>query len=232
MRFRARDGGLKPASSTGNIRFSRSAHIAVRVESVRMGRLTPAAIGFRVHSGWAVVVVVTGSPRAPSVLDRRRIEIADRAIQGSVQPYHFAKELGLKKAESFLKRCADSSCALAHAALHKAIDDLGGAHEVVGCGILLGSGRPMTTLEATLASHAAIHSAEGELFREALIRASEQFGLSCQGVREKELYMVAAAKFGLPSDDLHRRVNELGKSLGPPWTQDEKGAALVGWLAM
>jgi hypothetical protein len=197
-----------------------------------MGRLTPAAIGFRVHSGWAAVVVVAGSPRAPSVLDRRRIEIADRAIQGSVQPYHAARELGLRRAESFLKRCSDSSCLLARAALDKTIDDLGGAHEVVGCGLLLGSGRPMTTLEATLASHAAIHSAEGELFREALIEASGQCGLSCKGVREKELYTVAAAKFGLPSDDLQRRVNDLGKSLGPPWTQDEKGAALVGWLAM
>ena len=126
----------------------------------------------------------------------------------------------------------DSSCSLAHAAVRKAIDDLGGSREMVGCGLLLGSGRPATTLEATLASHAAIHTAEGDLFREAVIHATRQCGLSCKGVREKELYTVAAAKFGLSSDELQERVNELGKSLGPPWTQDQKCAALAGWLAM
>src|ERR1700674_1068045 len=197
-----------------------------------MGRLTPAAIGFRVHSGWAALVIVAGSPLTPAVLDRRRIDLADRAIQGSVQPYHASKELGLEKAESFLKRCTDSSRSLARAALQKAIDDLGGARDVIGCGLLLGSGRPMTTLEATLASHAAIHTAEGHFFREALIHATGQCGLSCKGVREKELYTVAAARFRLPPDELQRRVNRIGKSLGPPWTQDQKGAALVGWLAM
>src|ERR1700724_3329232 len=102
-----------------------------------MRRRTPAAIGFRVHSGWAAVVVVAGSPLTPAVLDARRINIADRTIQGSMQPYHAAKELGLKKAESFLKLCTDSSCSLARAALHNAIHELGGAHEVIGCGILL-----------------------------------------------------------------------------------------------
>jgi hypothetical protein len=194
--------------------------------------MTPAAIGLRVHSGWAALVVVSGSPRSPSVLDRRRIEIADRAIPGSVQPYHAARELGLNKAESFLKRCADSSCSLARAALEKAIDDLSASHQVIGCGLLLGSGRPMTTLEATLASHPAIHTAEGEFFREALIQATRECGLSSKGVREKELYKVAAARFGLPSGDLEHRVNDLGKTLGPPWTQDQKCAALAGWLAM
>src|ERR1700680_4913840 len=82
----------------------------------QMPRLTRAAIGFRVHSGWAAVVAVAGSPLSPVVLDRRRIEIADRSIHGSVQPYHAAKELGMSKAESFLKRCSESSQALAQRA--------------------------------------------------------------------------------------------------------------------
>src|SRR5258706_10634530 len=197
-----------------------------------MAHPTPVAIGFRAHSGWAALVIAGGSPTAPMVLDRRRIEIADRKVRGSVQPYHEAKELGLTKAESFLRRCADSSRSLACAALRKVMHDLGEAHEVIGCGILLGSGRAMPALEAVLASHAAIHTAEGVFFREVLARAGEHCGLSCRGVREKELYSIAAEEFNIPSDDLQRRVNELGKSLGPPWTQDEKGAALVAWLAM
>ena len=181
-------------------------------------------LGFRVHSGWAAAVAVAGSPLSPVVLDRRRIELADRSIQGSVQPYHAAKELGMQKAESFLKRCAESSGALAK----KAIDDFRSHHQVAGCGILLSSGRLPATLEGTLASHAAIHTAEGEFFREAIKHACEQCGLSCRGVREKELLALAATKFGA----FQLRLNELGKTLGPPWRQDEKYAALVGWLAL
>src|SRR5436190_4036822 len=129
---------------------------------MRMNRPLPAAIGFRVHSGWAAAVVVAGSPRTPAVLCRSRIEIADRTIPGSVQPYHAAKTLGLKQAESLLKRCTDSSRSLALAALQKLIDDLGAAHKVIGCGLLLGSGRQMKSLETTLASNDAIHTEDGD----------------------------------------------------------------------
>jgi hypothetical protein len=190
-----------------------------------MPRLTPAAIGFRVHSGWAVAVAVSGSPLSPVVLDRRRIEIADRSIRGSVQPYHAAKELGMPKAESFLKRCSESSQGLAQKAIH----DLRGRHQVIGCGILLSSGRLPVTLEETLASHAAIHTAEGEFFREVIRRACDECGLSCMGIREKELLALAAPKFGA---DVQLRLNEVGKTLGPPWRQDEKYAALVAWLIL
>jgi hypothetical protein len=32
--------------------------------------------------------------------------------------------------------------------------------------------------------------------------------------------------------ELERRVQEMGKPLGPPWTQDQKYAALVAWMAL
>jgi hypothetical protein len=193
-----------------------------------MAHKTPAAIGFRTHSGWAALMVVAGSPDAPVILERRRIEIADRGIKGSVQPYHAAKELGIKTAADFLERCMDASRSMAK----HAIGELAEALKVVRCGIVLGSGRPSPSLEATLASHAAIHTAEGEFFRRALMEASEQCGLSCRGVREKELYAVAGAEFGMSGEVLVRCVNEIGKIIGPPWTQDQKCAALVGWVAI
>jgi hypothetical protein len=36
----------------------------------------------------------------------------------------------------------------------------------------------------------------------------------------------------LRPDDLTRRMVELGRSLGAPWSQDEKLATLVAWLAL
>ncbi len=197
------------------------------------GEMLHAALGLRAHSGWAVVVVVVGPPRSPTVIDRRRIELADPEIPGATQPYHAAQGLDLKEAEEVVRRCADGARLLARRALRAVIDDLGErGHEVVGCGILLGSGRPATTLAATLASHALIHTAEGELFRDALTHASEHCGLPITRVRERELYARGAAELGFPVDQLQRHVTDLGRPIGPPWRQDEKHAALVGWLAL
>ena len=55
--------------------------------------MKPAALGFRAHSGWAALVVVAGDPRAPEVVLRERIEMADPELPGSKQPYHAAEEL-------------------------------------------------------------------------------------------------------------------------------------------
>jgi hypothetical protein len=188
-----------------------------------------AGIGFRVRSGWAALVAVAGTPLAPKVLLRRRIEIADRSIPGSWQPFHHAKELELAKAQAYLDRCATVSFALARSALERAIADLRG-YKVAGCSILLSSGRAASSLEATLASHAAIHTAEGDFFRDAIARAAESCKVGCSRIKEKELLNTAASTFCI--GDVEARMKVLAKSLGPPWRQDEKFAAIGAWLVL
>ena len=196
-------------------------------------RQPPAALGFRVHSGWAVVVAVAGAPAAPTVVDRRRIELVDRDRPGSVQPYHTAAQLGPKQAEEFIEDCAQRTRLLTIQALCPVIDHLThGGLKVVASGILLSSGRPTTDLRATLASHALIHTAEGHFFRAALTHASEHYRFPVVGVKERDLYSRASADLGASPDEVRRRVAEWGHSLGPPWRQDEKVAALVAWLAL
>ena len=51
-------------------------------------KLAQAALGFRVKSGWATAVLVTGSIESILVLDRRTIELCDPGIPESRQPYH------------------------------------------------------------------------------------------------------------------------------------------------
>ena len=176
------------------------------------------------------MVAVAGSPTEPEVLDRRRIEIAKRTTEGPAQPYHKAQELGIGKAEKYLNRERAASRELAIAALRKAMEDLGD-RRALGCGIVMSSGRIPATLEATLASHPAIHTAEGEFFREAIIGAAESCRLPVRRVKEKELLQTAAVQFGMASDELRERIDAMGKALGSPWRQDEKFAALAGWLA-
>ena len=195
--------------------------------------MSHAALGLRAHSGWGVLVVVAGPVNAPSVIDRRRIEIADPGIPGSMQPYHAAAGLDLGKAEVFIKRCAESANLRAERAVRAVIDDMRGrSYEVLGGGILLGSGRLGPTLAATLASHALVHTAEGELFRNAFIHAIERCGPLAVAVRERELWARGAAELGVSVEKLQRCVGEMGRPIGPPWRQDEKHASLVGWLAL
>src|SRR5947208_2598466 len=50
-----------------------------------------AAIGIRAHSGWGALVAISGSPGSLRIIDRRRVIVADDAIAGSKQPYHFSE---------------------------------------------------------------------------------------------------------------------------------------------
>jgi len=195
--------------------------------------MTPAAIGLRPHSGWAALVVVAGPTRFPQVVGRRRIEIADPKIPGSKQPYHAAENLELRKAARLLARCERGSLELARRAFREALDDLRGrGYAAVNCGLLLASGRALPPLESILASHALIHTADGEHFRNALAAAAEGHELAVTRIREREVLAAASEKLGVPADQLARRVADMGKPLGSPWTQDQKLATLVGWLAL
>lgn len=192
-----------------------------------------AALGFRAHSGWAAIVVLGGSPASPTVVDRRRIEIADPKIRGSKQPFHAAEPLPLKDAEKLIQRCTDSTRLLALSAVRAALSDVRSqGYKVVGCGLVTGSGRPLPGLEAILASHPLLHTAEGEFFREALAQASEKCGLTVTRVRERELAQRASALLRIPADKLNARIAGIGKEVGLPWAQDQKQAALVAWLAL
>jgi hypothetical protein len=188
------------------------------------------ALGFRVHSGWAAMVAVAGTPTEPEVLDRRRIEIADRTMSGPAQPYHRARDLGIAQAEKYLNREQAASRELAIEALRKAMGDLGD-RRVVACAVLVSSGRMPGTLEAILRSHPALHTAEGIFFREAIIGAAESCKLPVRRVKEKELLEVAGVQFGMTSVELQERIDAMGKVVSSPWAQDQKYAALAGWLA-
>jgi hypothetical protein len=193
----------------------------------------PAALGFRAHSGWAALVAVAGTPRSPAVLIRRRIGLVDPSVRGAKQPYHEAEGKNLPKAREIIRRCSSDASKLAGKVFREVVGELGrNGHRVAGCGLLLASGRPLPALEAILASHALIHTADGELFRDALAGASEDCGVPVTRVPEKELLQRVTADLRISTDELQLAIRELGRSLGPPWTRDEKFAALAGWLAL
>jgi len=53
-----------------------------------------AALGIRMHSGWGVLVTVSGEADSAEIMDRRRIVITHPSMPGAKQPYHYAVNLG------------------------------------------------------------------------------------------------------------------------------------------
>lgn len=192
-----------------------------------------AAVGFRVHSGWAAIVAVSVEKGAPTVLARQRVHLVDTFTYEFRQPYHTAEKMLLGQAREFISRMQAEARRLAY----RAIRELESRTREQGmkltrCGLLLASGRPLPGLEKILASHALIHTADGELFREAILHASGRCGLRDFTVKDREVLDRAGKAFRLKSDVLLRRVTELGRPFGAPWSQDEKFATLAGWLAL
>jgi hypothetical protein len=179
------------------------------------------ALGFRVHSGWAAMVAAAGTADAPEIVGRRRIVMADLVAPRGNQPYHAAAELPFAQGEELVRRAVESARAMARQAIAESLKELRGrGHEVVGASVLFASGRPLPDLAAILAAHPLIHTAEGELYREALVWGAQECGLPVTRLREKEL-----------DGAVLQRLHAFAKSLGPPWTQDQKYAAAAALAA-
>ena len=185
------------------------------------------AIGIRCHSGWAAVIVAHGNRLKIEILERRRIELCDPKIEGSKQPFHFAEPMAFADAQGFIARCRSSTDGLARKAFAGLAPD-----GVAGCAVLCASARKLPPLKGILASHALIHAAEGEFYRDAVCRAAERAGIPVVRIREKDVLVQASDCTRLQEAMLAERLASLGKRVGPPWTTDQKLATLAAWCVL
>jgi hypothetical protein len=192
-----------------------------------------AAVGFRAHSGWTALVALAVNKGSPFVLARERVHLVETFTYEFRQPYHTAEKLPAGEASAFVARMQAEARRLAFRAIGGLQTSLQAqGYELTRCSLILASGRPLPSLNQILASHSLIHSADGELFREALLNASGRCHLKTMATKEKELLDSASQALHLKPSDLMRRITDLGRSLGPPWSQDEKFASLAAWLAV
>jgi hypothetical protein len=192
-----------------------------------------AAVGFRVHSGWSALVTISLETGAPVVLGRERVHLVNTFIYKFRQPYHTAERMPIGEAGAFVAGARSEAKELATRALCSTRAELQKqGYELARCALLLASGRTLPGLEGILQSHALIHTADGELFREALRCSSEDCGLEMACIRERELLDRGVKTLRTKRDRLLRRMTELGSGFGSPWTQDEKYAALAAWLVL
>ena len=134
---------------------------------------------------------------------------------------------------AFIAQVQEKARRLAYRAIRDLQDSLQAqGYRLTRCGLVLASGRPLPPLAQILASHALIHTADGELFRGAILHAGARCGLGRATVREKELLSEASRVLRLKPNDLTRQIADLGREIGPPWSQDEKFASLAAWMAL
>jgi hypothetical protein len=192
-----------------------------------------AAVGFRVHSGWSALVAVSLEKDGPIVLSRERVHLVETFIYKFRQPYHTAEGMPLEKARAFVDASLVEAKRLAGSALQSTQKELGNkGYELARGALLLASGKSLPELEKILLSHALIHTADGEHFREALRHACGDCGMEVACFRERELLERGMKMLRTKPDRLLRRLMELGAGFGSPWTQDEKYAALAAWLVL
>jgi hypothetical protein len=151
------------------------------------------------------------------VVERWRITLADATMP--VQPYHAAESRPYSQAERLIQRAEETSRRLAREELERL-----SAHRVRAACVLDSSARELPDLKSVLASHALIHTAEGELYREALRRACAHLEIPLVRAREKDVMA------RIPPD-IQQRIEGYAKILGPPWRQDEKLAMAAAWVA-
>jgi hypothetical protein len=192
-----------------------------------------AALGLRTHSGWTALVAMSLEGGSPQVLLRARPHLVNTFTREFRQPYHTAEKAPPAESRDIIARARAESEELACQAIvstQTRLQYVG--YELKNCGLLLASGKPLPDLKRILASHALIHTAEGELFREALLSGAARCGLELLSVKESEIFDRASRTLGLGKDEVVRRLALLGQGIGPPWTQDEKLSALVAWLSL
>jgi hypothetical protein len=202
-----------------------------------------AALGFSVHTGWAVAVLVAGpaaapeaTPKvAPQALLRRRLDLCGDS--GKRFSYHRAAEVlqagrPLADAEAIVQAARDNALQYTRAALAALLEGLPAEHRPAAAGIVLGNAPLPADLAAILKAHPRVHAAEGALFREAIASACNAQGLALLGVPGKALAARAEQELKRPAAALAAGSTGAGRALGRPWARDEKDAFLVAWLAL
>jgi hypothetical protein len=193
-----------------------------------------AALGWSAHTGWAILVAVAGPASSATVVDRRRIEMMPhRDVKRPRFVYHAAQKLPAAAAERLVRESIEMSWKNAEAAIRAAVVDLRtNGHDVVASGIVIGNKRLEAPLAAILESHALIHTAEGQLFRDAIRRASERVKLPVSEVGARELEARAARALRLPDAGLTKRLTAIGDAAGRPWSKDHRQACLAALIAL
>ncbi|MEO8180703.1 MAG: hypothetical protein ABI895_17860 [Deltaproteobacteria bacterium] len=194
-----------------------------------------AAVGVAEHGNSAVLVTV-----APGVelLDRRRIDLTEPGLP--THPHHHegswavgrylnipgARALSLADAVALVERVRASAARGAR----ESLEALAAAVPVPIASIAIRAcpALPATT-EQRIADHRAQTYADSVMYRQALATAAEARGWSVCWYDRERVFRDAAAVLG--RQDVDALLQDMGRSIGPPWQAKHKLAAAAALAA-
>jgi hypothetical protein len=192
--------------------------------------MSRAALAFKPRTGRAVLVMLAGDIHEPRVIERAEIPLLPR---GEFAPYHAAEGLEGEAASTYVRDSTARAQHLATTAVRTAAKRCADAgYELCGCAVLVGTGMPDWTTEEILAVHVRMHRAEGELFRDVLVRGVRTCGIELTTLPDKTAIDTAAKKLGVTRARLDADLATIGKAAGPPWGKYQKEAAAAALLVL
>ena len=189
-----------------------------------------ASIGLRAKTARAIAVVLGGSIESPLVLTKFEIPLDDPKIPATAQPYHEVMDLAWEESQKAVRNSAAAIETIARKALASLIKEMqSNGVSIAGAGIVGASDRDLARIGNP---HIRAHAAEGVLFRRVLDLAADANGLNRRTFSDREFDQIATTELGRQGSVVMRKLNDLGRSLPPPWRADEKQAATAAWLVL
>jgi hypothetical protein len=156
---------------------------------------------------------------------RRRIQLCPDSLPR--QAYHAVAEEGAPR--STIEHVRTAALEMSRDAIDNLARETG---SLSAAAVAMGRTAIPTDTERILNAHALLHAAEGELYRDVLSEAAAAADLRVVRFLNKEVRSEAAASLAMALEDLERILAVIGKTVGPPWTKDEKDATAAAILAL
>lgn len=191
---------------------------------------TEVVLGFRPHTYWTAVVAVSGNAGAPRVVARSRFDFAAGETR---HVYHRAAAMGPAEGAAWIETVRAQVETMAEQALGKALAEWAGAGCTVSRAVVpRGGARIPDDLAQIVRSHSGQHAAEGEFYRDVVATACRRHGLEVTRVVEREIASLVSDASDRTPAALTAWLADLGRALGPPWSEDQRLAMLAGWLGL
>ena len=191
-----------------------------------------AVLGFRVKSGWAAVVLLTGTARSPQLSDIGRIELCDPRRPETRQPYHAA----MGKLETDSTKVNQRKHVVRSVSQESLAKLLNGYQQkgfrIKRAALVVGSEIDPDTIGNP---HIRAHALEGRLFCSVVEQTLQNHGILTEILLEREAYPTVGARFKHSSDDLKRVIQGFGRSAPAsvaPWRAEQKLAALAALFVL
>ena len=191
-----------------------------------------AALGFRVKSGWAAVVLLTRSGHSPQLADVNRVDLSEPRLPETRQPYHAAfgkletDSTKLNRRERVVRCVAQQSLGTLLTGYRQK------GYLIKRAALVVGSQIDPTTIANP---HIRAHALEGRLFRSVVEETLHDHGIPTEVLMERDAYARAVAQSKQSSDNVRRTIQDLGRSMpanGGPWRAEQKLAALAALFAL